>query len=106
MTEAFRPGVEGWVDEGMALNLDWDFDVTDVRCSVTWWHGDSDANAPLAPVQTTVPLNDPMNARAVGSTRENIRSPVTLDIVEGNAGQRNHGSLRRANVLLAVDVRP
>ena len=50
VTEAFRPGVEGWVDEGMALTLDWDFDVADVRCSVTWWHGDHDANAPLAPV--------------------------------------------------------
>jgi pimeloyl-ACP methyl ester carboxylesterase len=50
VTEAFRPGVEGWVDEGIALNLEWDFDVADVRCSVTWWHGDGDANAPLAPV--------------------------------------------------------
>lgn len=50
VTEAFRPGAEGWVDEGMALTLDWDFDVADVRCSVTWWHGDDDANAPIAPV--------------------------------------------------------
>jgi pimeloyl-ACP methyl ester carboxylesterase len=50
VTEAFRPGVEGWVDEGMALTLDWDFDPGDVRSSVTWWHGDHDANAPLAPV--------------------------------------------------------
>jgi hypothetical protein len=24
--EAFRPGVEGWVDEAMALILPWDFD--------------------------------------------------------------------------------
>jgi pimeloyl-ACP methyl ester carboxylesterase len=54
VTEAFRPGAEGWVDEGMALNLDWDFDVADVRCSVTWWHGDSDANAPLAPVHRLI----------------------------------------------------
>lgn len=51
VTEAFRPGAEGWVDEGMALTLDWDFDVSDVRCSVTWWHGDSDSNAPIAPVR-------------------------------------------------------
>jgi pimeloyl-ACP methyl ester carboxylesterase len=54
VTEAFRPGVEGWVDEGMAVNLNWDFDVEDVRCSVTWWHGDSDANAPLAPVHRLI----------------------------------------------------
>jgi pimeloyl-ACP methyl ester carboxylesterase len=51
VTEAFRPGPEGWVDEGMALTLDWDFDVADVRCSVTWWHGENDANAPIAPVR-------------------------------------------------------
>lgn len=54
ITEAFRPGAEGWVDEGMALNRDWDFDVTDVRCSVTWWHGDNDANAPIAPVRRLI----------------------------------------------------
>ncbi len=51
VTEAFRPGAEGWADEGMALAVDWDFDVADVRCSVTWWHGDNDANAPLGPVR-------------------------------------------------------
>jgi pimeloyl-ACP methyl ester carboxylesterase len=54
VTEAFRPGADGWVDEGMALTLDWDFDVADVRCSVAWWHGDHDANAPLAPVRRLV----------------------------------------------------
>ena len=54
VTEAFRPGAEGWVDEGMALTRDWDFDVADVRSSVTWWHGDHDANAPLAPVHRVI----------------------------------------------------
>ena len=47
VSEAFRPGAEGWADEGMVLNLPWDFDPTEVRCSVTWWHGAHDANAPL-----------------------------------------------------------
>ena len=51
VTEAFRPGVEGWVDEAMALQLEWDFDVADVRCDVTWWHGEHDANAPIAAVR-------------------------------------------------------
>jgi pimeloyl-ACP methyl ester carboxylesterase len=54
VTEAFRPGPEGWVDEGLALTLDWDFDVADVRCSVTWWHGEHDANAPIAPVRRLI----------------------------------------------------
>ena len=51
VTEAFRPGAEGWADEAMALTLEWDFDVADVRSNVTWWHGENDANAPLAAVR-------------------------------------------------------
>ncbi len=51
VTEAFRQGAEGWADEAMALNADWDFDVSNVRCSVTWWHGEHDANAPVKPVR-------------------------------------------------------
>ena len=54
ITEAFRPGAEGWADEAMALNVGWDFDVAGVRCGVTWWHGDNDANAPLTPVRRLI----------------------------------------------------
>ena len=54
VSEAFRPGPEGWVDESMAISLEWDFDVADVQCSVTWWHGEHDANAPLAPVRRLI----------------------------------------------------
>ena len=50
VTEAFRPGAEGWADEAMALTLPWDFYVADVQCGVTWWHGEHDANAPIAAV--------------------------------------------------------
>ena len=49
-TEALRPGAEGWADEGLAITLPWDFDPTSVRCSLTWWHGEHDANAPIAAV--------------------------------------------------------
>ncbi len=51
VTEALRPGAEGWADEGMALTLPWDFDPSGVKCSVTWWHGEHDANAPIAAVR-------------------------------------------------------
>jgi pimeloyl-ACP methyl ester carboxylesterase len=51
VTEAFRPGAEGWADEGMALLLPWDFDPGNVQCSMTWWHGAHDANAPIAAVR-------------------------------------------------------
>ena len=46
LTEALRPGAEGWADESMALSLPWDFDPSEVQCGVTWWHGEHDANAP------------------------------------------------------------
>jgi pimeloyl-ACP methyl ester carboxylesterase len=51
VTEAFRPGAEGWVDEVMAVSLPWDFDPSDVQCSVTWWHAEHDANNPIAAVR-------------------------------------------------------
>ena len=51
VTEALRPGAEGWADEGMALTLPWDFDPSRVTCSVTWWHGEHDANAPIGSVR-------------------------------------------------------
>jgi pimeloyl-ACP methyl ester carboxylesterase len=63
VSEAFRPGPEGWVDESMALSLEWDFDVADVQSSVTWWHGDHDANAPLAPVRRLIEHMDGVDLR-------------------------------------------
>jgi pimeloyl-ACP methyl ester carboxylesterase len=51
VSEALRPGAEGWVDEGMAIILPWDFDPALVGCSLTWWHGEHDANAPIASVR-------------------------------------------------------
>lgn len=54
VSEALRPGAEGWADEAMALVLAWDFEPADVRCSVTWWHGAHDANVPLAAVRRLV----------------------------------------------------
>jgi pimeloyl-ACP methyl ester carboxylesterase len=49
--EALRPGAEGWTDEAMALFGSWDFDPSAVSCSLTWWHGKHDPNAPIAAVQ-------------------------------------------------------
>jgi pimeloyl-ACP methyl ester carboxylesterase len=51
VTEALRPGAEGWADEAMALTLPWDFDPSGVKCSVTWWHGEHDANGPIGAVR-------------------------------------------------------
>ena len=52
--EALRLGAEGWADEAMAVLGSWDFDPSDVSCSLTWWHGEHDANAPIAAVRRLV----------------------------------------------------
>jgi pimeloyl-ACP methyl ester carboxylesterase len=51
VTESLRPGAKGWTDEAMALLGEWDFDPSAVRASVTWWHGEHDANAPVSSVR-------------------------------------------------------
>jgi pimeloyl-ACP methyl ester carboxylesterase len=48
--EALRQGAEGWADEAMVFGS-WDFDPSPVSCSPTWWHGEHDANAPIAAVR-------------------------------------------------------
>jgi pimeloyl-ACP methyl ester carboxylesterase len=66
VTEALRPSAEGWADEAMALILPWDFDPSDVRCSVTWWHGEHDANAPIAAVRRLLAEMDGVDLRVWG----------------------------------------
>ena len=52
ITEALRPGVDGWVDEAMLMFAAWpDVDLAAVKASVTWWHGDHDRNSPLSAVR-------------------------------------------------------
>lgn len=53
--EAFRPGLDGWLDESMLLVNGWpELRPEDVRTSLTWWHGDSDRNSPLSAVRRLV----------------------------------------------------
>ncbi len=45
---AFAPGIDGWVDETLALGGAWtDIDLTAITASLTWWHGAADRNCPL-----------------------------------------------------------
>jgi pimeloyl-ACP methyl ester carboxylesterase len=48
LAESLRQGAEGWADESLVLNMNWDFDPRDVKASVTWWHSEDDKNAPLS----------------------------------------------------------
>jgi pimeloyl-ACP methyl ester carboxylesterase len=53
--DALAAGIEGWVDEGMAIDSRWDeVDLPAVRSSITWWHGDADSNCPLSATQRLV----------------------------------------------------
>jgi pimeloyl-ACP methyl ester carboxylesterase len=51
MAEALRQGAEGWADESVRLFGEWDLRAEDVATHVVWWHGRSDANAPLRAVE-------------------------------------------------------
>lgn len=52
--EAMRQGAEGWTDESFAMHGKWDFDPSEVKTSVAWWHGDDDKNAPLSAAKRVV----------------------------------------------------
>jgi len=54
LAETLKQGAEGWTDESFAMHKQWDFDPTDVRSHVTWWHGDDDKNAPLSAAMRVV----------------------------------------------------
>jgi pimeloyl-ACP methyl ester carboxylesterase len=47
--ESLRQGVDGWVDELIALRTRWD-EITPepITTSLTWWHGSSDRNVPMS----------------------------------------------------------
>lgn len=47
VTESLRQGLDGWIDESMALDSVWDVDPTRVSTSVTWYHDEGDRNCPF-----------------------------------------------------------
>jgi pimeloyl-ACP methyl ester carboxylesterase len=48
LLEALRSGIDGWVDETVAIVRPWDIDVELIRCAVSWYHGTHDVNAPIS----------------------------------------------------------
>ncbi|MEU4396040.1 alpha/beta hydrolase [Kribbella sp. NPDC023855] len=53
--EAFAAGIDGWVDETLALGGEWtDVDLTAIRTSITWWHGRADRNCPFTAAERLI----------------------------------------------------
>jgi pimeloyl-ACP methyl ester carboxylesterase len=46
--EALRPGVNGWVDDGLAFVRPWGFSVADIAVPTFLWHGTEDLFVPFA----------------------------------------------------------
>ncbi len=55
LRESLGQGLDGWVDECLALDGDWaDVDVEGVRTSVTWFHAAGDRNCPITAARRLV----------------------------------------------------
>ncbi len=55
MREALGGGVDGWVDETLAMFGDWsDVALESVTASLTWYHTPHDRNAPIAAARRLV----------------------------------------------------
>lgn len=53
--EAMAQGVDGWYDEGVAIERSWgEVEPAKVQTPVTWWHAAADANASLAAAERLV----------------------------------------------------
>ena len=92
VTEALRPGAEGWTDEAMALLLSWDFEPADIARGVTWWHGVHDANSPITAVRRLVSRMGDVDLR------------VWIDAVHSRH-EASHGRDRRVRVVSTVPPR-
>jgi pimeloyl-ACP methyl ester carboxylesterase len=55
LRESLGQGLDGWVDECLALNGPWDdVDVEGVRTSLTWYHAAGDRNCPISAARRLV----------------------------------------------------
>jgi len=55
MVEALRQGLDGWIDEGIAIDQPWaDVDLAAVATSLTWYHAAGDRNCPLSAARRLV----------------------------------------------------
>lgn len=81
--EAFAAGMDGWVDETMAIGGSWpDIDLAAIRTSLTWWHGSTDRNCPITAARRLVdrlPTATLIEMGPVGHLEPYHREPQILD---------------------------
>jgi pimeloyl-ACP methyl ester carboxylesterase len=90
LVEALAPGVDGWVDEALAINGDWpDVDIDAVTTSVTWWHSDADRNCPLSAARrlaARLPRTRLVVWEGAGHLTGYVREPQLLDELLARVG--------------------
>ena len=105
--EALAQGVDGWLDESLAINGDWsDIDLDAVAVSVTWWQGDADRNCPFSAAQRLVGRLP--HARFVvwpeaGHLTGYRREPEILDELLARAGAGTAGASQAGSRVAAPD---
>lgn len=66
--EAFAAGIDGWVDETLAMGGDWaDIDLTAIHTSLTWWHGRTDRNCPFPAAERLIKQLPTATLRELGA---------------------------------------
>ena len=81
--EALRSGVEGWLDEALAVTGRWDeIDPEQIVTSVTWWHANEDRNCPISAARRLVERMPNASFRiwtSAGHLEAYVREPDILD---------------------------
>ncbi|MEU0568848.1 alpha/beta hydrolase [Nonomuraea sp. NPDC005983] len=85
--EAVRPGIDGWVDDVMALfGTPWGFDPASISVPVRLWHGELDTVVPVAHARwlgARIPGADLIVRQDAGHAGHFDATPETLDWLLG-----------------------
>jgi pimeloyl-ACP methyl ester carboxylesterase len=50
VAEGLRPGLEGWIDDSLAVEINWGFTPEPVRCPLSVWYAEDDTATPASAV--------------------------------------------------------
>lgn len=85
--EALRQGVDGWLDEILAIDGRWgEVHLERIGTSITWWHSDADRNCPISAARRLVARLPNATFRVwagSGHLESYVREPDLLDEMLG-----------------------